>query len=282
MWFRVDPQKDGTFAIRSVEPTVSKQDGGSLPIWLTGEVTVEHQADSVVIRVDGGEADRPVESMAAKARAEVASVMPQTTGEVVVVSPHTQDQMAQLVGREVDEISKVAAVTTSLDSGNGTIDGTVILLNPAVFATMDERAAQVVLTHEATHLLTSAVGTRAETWVVEGFADFVALHDDAAPLSLSAGQVLAEVKADGPPERLPASADFALSGHGLGAVYESAWMIFRLLGESNSDAEILAFYRDVLGGTPVEKALESSFGLTTRQLTANWQDYLEKSASTVS
>ncbi len=66
----------------------------------------------------------------------------------------------------------------------------MILLNPAVFATMDQRAAQVVLSHEATHLLTSAVGTKAETWVVEGFADFVALHDDDAPLSLSAGQVL--------------------------------------------------------------------------------------------
>ncbi len=59
-------------------------------------------------------------------------------------------------------------------------------------------------------------------------------------------------------------------------------MIFRMLGESYSDAEILAFYRDVLGGTPLGKALSASFGLTVDQLTADWKAYLAKSASTVS
>jgi hypothetical protein len=190
--------------------------------------------------------------------------------------------MAALVGRKVADVEQIAAVTTNLDGSNGTAGGTVILLNPTLFSTMDQRAAQVVLSHEATHLLTSAVGTAAETWVVEGFADFVALHDDKAPLSLSAGQVLREVKADKTPKRLPTSADFASTSHGLGAVYESAWMIFRMLGETHSDAEIVAFYDKVLGGTPLARALSTSFGLTVDQLTADWQRYLVKSASTVS
>ncbi len=274
--FRLDPRPDGTFAVRSV-----KAGTGSLPVWLAGKVEVQKQADTVVISVDGGVAGQ-IESMTARARSAVVNVLPDATRRVVVVSPHTQGQMAELVGRKVAEVDQIAAVTTNLDGSNGTASGVVIVLNPAVFSTMDERAAQVVLTHEATHLLTSAVGTSAETWVVEGFADFVALHDDDAPLSLSAGQVLAEVKAGKTPKRLPSTADFESTGHGLGAVYESAWMIFRMLAETHSDADIVAFYEDVLGGTKLNPALEQAFGLSVDELTADWRRYLVKSASTVS
>ncbi len=275
--FRLDPQADGSFAVRGA--TASKD---ALPIWLAGEIAVSKQSGDLVITVDGGETGRPVDAMTAAARAAVVEVLPAATADVVVVSPHTEAQMAQLVGRDVADITQIAAVTTNLDGSNGTAGATVILLNPAVFAAMDQRAAQVVLSHEATHLLTSAVGTSAETWVVEGFADFVALHDDEAPLSLSAGQILADVNAGGAPKTLPTSADFDSTGHGLGAIYESAWMIFRMLGETYGDAEIVGFYDDVLGGMPVERALDESFGLTTEQLTTNWQRYLVKSASTVS
>ncbi len=274
---RLDPQSDGTFAIRSVKAAT-----GSLPIWLAGDVEVHKQAETVLITVDGGNGDRPIESMSAEARASVAKVIPKVTGKLVVVSPHTEEQMATLLGRKVADIAQIAAVTTSLDGRNGAAGGVVVLLNPAVFSTMDQRAAQVVLSHEATHVLTSAVGTGAQTWVVEGFADFVALHDDTAPLSLSAGQVLADVNDGKTPKRLPGAAEFASSGHGFGATYESAWMIFRMLGESYSDARIIAFYNDVLGGTKLDRALDKAFGLTIEQLTSDWQDYLEKSASTVS
>lgn len=274
--FRLDPQADGTFAIRSV-----RAGAGSLPIWLAGKVEVQKQADTVVIAVDGG-VKGAIESMTARARAAVIDVLPDVNRKVVLVSPSTQAQMAQLVGRKVADIKQIAAVTTNLDASNGNAGGIVIVLNPAVFSTMDERAAQVVLTHEATHLMTSAVGTSAETWVVEGFADFVALHDDDAPLSLSAGQVLADVNAGKTPKRLPSSADFTSAGHGLGASYEAAWMIFRMLADTHSDAEIVAFYDDVLDGTRLSRALERAFGLSVDQLTADWRRYLVKSASTVS
>ena len=147
---------------------------------------------------------------------------------------------------------------------------------------MDARAAQVVLSHEATHLLTGAVGHTAEPWVMEGFADFVALHDDKAPLSLSAGQALRQVKKDGAPKALPSADDFGRVDYGLGAVYESAWMIFRMLGEHHDDATVVRFYRDVLSGTDVGKAVRRAFDLSIDQLTAQWRDYLTKSASTVS
>ncbi len=273
---RLDPQADGTFALRSVKST-----SGAVPLWLAGDVAVHKQVGTVVITVDGGDTDHPIDTMTVKAKAAVEEVV-RADGTVVVIAPHTQSQMAQLVGRKVVDISQIAAVTTNLDASSGTAVGTVILVNPAVFRLMDRRAAQVVLSHEATHLLTSAVGTPAETWVVEGFADFVALHDDESSLLLSAGQALNEVKSGGPPKRLPTPADFAAASHGLGAVYESAWMVFRMLAESHSDKEIVAFYKNVLGGTPLRTALSTSFGLTVEELTADWRNYLVKSASIVS
>ena len=45
---------------------------------------------------------------------------------------------------------------------------------------------------------------------------------------------------------------------------------------------MVGFYRAVIGGAPVERALEASFGLTVDELTAQWRAYLTKSASTVS
>ncbi|MDX6232391.1 MAG: hypothetical protein QOH68_1375 [Nocardioidaceae bacterium] len=275
--FRVAPQAGDRLAIVAASPRE-----GALPIWLAGKLAVERTSGSVVIRVDGGDAALPVESMATAARAAVARVVPHTKGEVAVVSPHTQSQMARLVGQPLDQVRQIAAVTTRLDGQGGSSADTVIVLNPTVFSTMDRRAAQVVLTHEATHLLTHAVGTRAESWVVEGFADFVALHDDTASLSVSAGQILGEVKAGRAPKRLPSTADFDAESHGLGAVYESAWMIFRMLGERYGDARVVDFYEAVIGGSKLDDALRASFGLTVDQLTTQWQSYLAKSASTVS
>jgi hypothetical protein len=275
--FRVAPRADGRFSLIGATPRE-----GALPIWLAGDVAVERSSGSTVIRVDGGDAQLPVESMATAARAAVTRVVSGTKGEVTVVSPHTQDQMAQLVGQPLGQVRQIAAVTTRLDGRGGTSADTVIVLNPAVFSTMDRRAAQVVLTHEATHLLTHAVGTRAESWVVEGFADYVALHDDSASLSVSAGQILAEVKAGHMPKHLPSTTDFDAESHGLGAVYESAWMIFRMLGERYGDARVVEFYEAVMAGSQLDDALARSFGLTIGQLTTEWQDYLAKSASTVS
>lgn len=275
--FRMAPQKNGTFAIVSASTTTD-----AMPIWLAGKLTIQRRPGVEVIRLDGGDARQPVEAMATTARDGVREVLPHASGRLTVISTHSQAQMAQLVGQKIADVRQVAAVTTRLDGLTDSPAGSVVVLNPAVFATMDRRAAQIVLTHEATHVLTKTVGTRAETWVVEGFADFVALHDDSASLSLSAGELLAEVKAGDGPKHLPTAADFGSTQHGLGAVYESAWLIFRMLAADYGDAKVEAFYAHVLGGTSLDRALSSSFGLTTKQLTANWLAYLAKSASTVS
>ena len=276
---RVRPRPGGTLAIEGVEPRTS-----ALPIWLAGEVAVSHTEGVTVLTLDGGDPDLPVQDLAVTARRQVRRTLPDAAGDVVVVSPRTRRQTARLLGQDKSQVEQVAAVTTRLDRGGSgaATSGAVIVLNPALFATMDRRAAQVVLTHEATHLLTGAVGSRAESWVVEGFADYVALRDDSAPLSVSAGQILAQVRAGDVPEQLPDAASFDTAGRGLGAVYESAWLVFQVLAADHRPADLVAFYDDVMAGASVDTALRDRLDTSTRRLTRAWRDYLTKSASTVS
>ncbi|MCX6408154.1 MAG: hypothetical protein NTV28_14650 [Propionibacteriales bacterium] len=275
---RLDPQRDGTFAVRSA--TNVGQD--RLPLWLAGDVRVSEGPDDVrVVSVDGGVPDLDALAAATRADRAVRETVADADGRLTVVAPRSRATTAALVGETQDQVAPIAGVTTTVDGTTGT--ARVIVLNPDLFADMDPRARQVVITHEAAHLLTGAVGTSMVTWVAEGFADYVALRGDDAPLAVSAGQALAQVRADGPPRALPDADTFAAAGgHGLGAVYESAWLVFRMLAQERSNARIVAFYESVRDGADVDAAARRHLGLSVAQITEQWRDYLEKSASTVS
>jgi len=262
---------DPAFDIRGIESPK-----GALPLWLAGRLTLQRSDDVAVYRLDGGDQKLDVEELARTARAAVRRIVGGgIDGPLAVVSTPSQGVTADLLGQSASSISQIAAVATARDGRDGPgLPARVVVLNPAVFATMDHRAAQIVLTHEATHVLTDSIGSRGQTWVLEGFADFVALHDDTAALQVSAGQILAEVAASGPPKALPTSDTFSTAEHGLGAVYESAWLVFRMLGHDYGDPAVIAFYRDVIDGRSVEQAAQSAFGLSTKQLTRRWQAYL--------
>ena len=53
-----------------------------------------------------------------------------------------------------------------------------VFLNPTVYDKLDPLAAQVVMTHEVVHAITGAAVTAGPPlWLIEGFADYVALRD---------------------------------------------------------------------------------------------------------
>ncbi len=271
---RLAPTRSGGFAVRSVS-----RDDGALPPWLAGPVRVVGAEGATVVEIDGGVPDRDLVAQARTASRQVRAILPETSGRLVVLAPASQRVAAGLLDRPVSQVRDIAAVTTTLDSTART--SPVVVLNPSVYASMDERASQVVMTHEATHLLSASVGRDVPAWVAEGFADYVALARDRAPLSVSAGQVLRQVDDGDLPARLPTEQDFASATH-LGAVYESAWLAFRLLDERYGERRVVGFYDSVLGGTSLERALDDSFGLGEASLTRLWRAYLTKMASTVS
>ena len=275
--FRMRPRGGGGFDVVS-----AGLGAGALPVWLAGPLQVDRSGGLTVVTVGGGDPDLDVRRLATVARTRVADVVPEADGPLTVVSTPSPEVAGALLGQSASSVRQIAAVSTRLDDRQGSLAGPAVVLNPGVFATMDARAAQIVMTHEATHVLTGAIGSRADTWVIEGFADFVALHDDDEPLAVSAGQVLRQVKADGPPDALPTAEAFDESAYGLGAVYESAWLVFEALRQQSSDADLIAFYDDVRNGEPTDAAARQALGLTTAEITARWRSYLTKSASTVS
>ena len=207
------------------------------------------------------------------AEATVRAALSGESGELVVVRPDSVASFAALLGQPEDEAPQVAAITTTL----GTDGGPIVVLRPDEFAGLDDRGRRIVLVHEAVHALSGVLGaasqgrlTSAPLWVVEGMADLVALADDSAPLSLSAGQVLAAT-----PEALPTDAEFGAGSHA-GAAYEGAWLAMRVLDDEFGTAAVERFYRDVLAGASVDAALQRTFGWNAQDLTRAWREVLSE------
>jgi len=272
--FRLVPRPDG-FEI--VSASASGHD--RLPIWLAGPIRLERAGSATVVMVGRSRECAGVAPLARVAVGAVRRLQPEASNNLLVVCPHSARLAAAFLGRQASDISQIVAISTPLGGARGT---PAIVVNPRLFGAMDKRARQVIMSHEATHLLTGVIGKHPELWVAEGYADYVALRRDRARLSVSAGQILSQVRVSGPPKTLPSGKAFDESAHGLGAVYESAWMAFRLLGERFGDAAVTGFYRDVVAGVSVDVAAQNHFGWSVAELTTAWRDYLTKSASTVS
>ena len=176
--------------------------------------------------------------------------------------------------RTTGTYDQIAAVTTSADGSTAPDSPVHIFVNPDVFGTLRPTGAQVVMSHEATHVATDAWDARMPLWLLEGFADYVALRDVDLPVSRSAAQIIAEVRKDGPPRHLPGAGEFGTRTPNLGATYESAWLICRLLAERGGEPALVSFYRAVDAGQSVGAALEASFGLSTAELTEEWRSLL--------
>jgi hypothetical protein len=111
-------------------------------------------------------------------------------------------------------------------------------------------------------------------WLLEGFADYVALRGVDLPVSTTAGQIIDRVREDGPPESLPGSAEFDTTTTHLGATYESAWLACRLLADRGGQAALVRLYLRVRDGATIGSALQREFGLTEAELTQLWQELL--------
>ncbi len=143
-----------------------------------------------------------------------------------------------------------------------------------MFLPLKPRGAQVVVTHEATHVATAAATSPAPIWLVEGFADYVALSSQRLPLSTTAAHIATLVRRHGPPLHLPGRVEFAPGAHDLEARYESAWLACRLLARTGGAPSLVAFYRSVDAGRPVNAELRRDFGFGLPGLTSRWRTVL--------
>jgi hypothetical protein len=259
--------------------------GDPVPVWLAGSVHIEAVDGGTCIAVPEGvdlDSCGSLLDVAADDLSNIVSSDQTAHRPVVVMVPDTDATAAMLLGQDADDLTQIAAVTTTID-GSGSVEAPAqVVVNPTVFDNLSRRAAQLVMSHEVTHAATGATAASINLWVAEGFADYVALASGRIPVQRAASQILSFVRKHHPPEHLPTAREFSAHRHGLGRTYESAWLIFRMLGAYYGNDRVVAFYDEVRTGTPVEEALIDTIGLDLDGLTAAWQDYLTSLAFGVS
>lgn len=246
--------------------------GGRIPLWLRGPALIERAGDTLV--VTAGQDPAPYAALATRALPQVRRVLPDLRGGLVVEVPGSSSELDAVLGVPEGTYSGVAAVTASVDGRFADASPVHVFVNPEELGRLRRTGAQVVMTHEAVHALTGAPTSRAPVWLVEGFADYVALRDVDLPLSQTAAQVLAQVRREGAPDRLPGEAEFDVTAPHLGAAYEAAWLACRALVELAGEDALLDVYASAGAGTEVEAALRQEAGVDLATLTSRWRDLL--------
>lgn len=151
------------------------------------------------------------------------------------------------------------------------------MVNPNVFGRLGRQGSQIVMSHEATHVAMNAATSNMPLWLLEGFADYVALARSDLPVSVTASQILGEVRRSGPPKELPGPHEFDPANKLLGTSYEEAWLACRLLAQTYGEDRLISFYKEVDGGTSVDKAF-AELGTTQAGFTNRWREYLRELA----
>lgn len=221
-----------------------------------------------------------------------------------LVRSAVQDAYDALAGRSaitapdvtVEVVADESSLETALGASPGTFRGVEatstaapgetaprVWVDAAAMGRLTAQGRRIVLTHEATHVLTGVVGNAAmPLWLVEGFADYVALRNVHKPLSVTAGRILAEVRRQGAPSHLPLRADFdaaqATGGSIYTAEYEASWLACRLLAQRGGERSLVRLYVKVRDGATTADALPELFGLTLTRFTHLWQTYLRTSS----
>jgi hypothetical protein len=250
---------------------------GATPLWMLGPVAV-HRTPQTVVETAGSVRPARFSPTAAQAVRDVRKVLPAWRGRLVVEVPADEKQLGRVLGSQDGAYGGIAAVTTTADGSTSEHAPVHIFVNPRVFDPLGPRGAQIVLSHEATHVATGAATSSMPTWLLEGFADFVALDHADLPVSVTASQILAQVRRSGPPTHLPGSAEFDPRNKALGASYEAAWLACRLLADRYGERRLIRFYRaaDEAGSTTVP--FRSLLGTDQRAFTRAWRSYLRRLA----
>jgi hypothetical protein len=247
------------------------------PIWLSGPVQVRRGQTLVLVAGEDSDASATsYASLADRAIVDVRRVLPRWRGGLVVEVPESAAALERALAADPGDYANIAAVSASVDGTITPASPVHVFVNPEVLGALGRRGSQVVLSHEATHVATDTPVTAGmPPWLIEGFADYVALRDVDLPLTKTAAQIIEQVRRDGPPDALPGDAEFDDRSSHLGAVYESAWIACMLLAELAGEPALVRLYERVQRTGALEPALRDLFGITERELTRQWRERLE-------
>lgn len=248
---------------------------GRTPLWLSGPVTPISVGRTLVL-ARGSNGSRE-SRLAQQAIVDVGRVLPDWKGRLVIEAPSTEAEFDRVLGSSREQYANIAAVTASVDGSTASGSPVHVFLNPALFAKLGPRAARIVVSHESTHVATDAPFiANMPTWLIEGFADYVALAHAGIGVQKAAAQVLDRIEADGLPDALPSDADLSSTASGLGAAYEEAWLVNRSLARAYGEQKLIAFYNAISAGASVAEGFGKVLGTTETQFVKRWRVDLEE------
>lgn len=245
------------------------------PLWLTAPLEVRRSADTLVLVAGSADDADRYARQAEVAVPAVRRVLPAWPGGLVVEVPGSAAALDSMLAAEPGTYADIAAVSTSVDGTLTPASPTHVFVNPELYGGLGPVGEQVVMTHEATHIATAApVTTGVPLWLLEGFADYVALRDTDLPMSKAAGQIIAQIRTSGVPRALPGPAEFDATATHLGAAYEAAWVACLVIVDVAGEDALVRVYGDVSDGQDLADALRADVGVGEQELTSRWQDRL--------
>src|SRR3546814_1082426 len=150
-------------------------------------------------------------------------MLPDAEQKLVVEVPDSAAQLDAMLDASPGDYANIAAVTTTVDGSLSPSAPVHVFVNPQMWAGLKPQGAQVVMSHEAVHVVTgAAITSGVPLWLLEGFADYVALRDVAVPVATSAGQIIKQVRAAGAPKALPGRTEFDTRTTHLGEIGSTA------------------------------------------------------------
>jgi hypothetical protein len=256
--------------------------GQRRPVWALGPIDVAKGRHSLVISLDG-EADAegyvPVTDRAVDSVTKVWGR--NWRQKVVIYLPAKQAQMEFVLGAQPNTYTQIAAVTMAeLDTPQAGAPVRIVA-NPKLFDELGKQGRRIVLTHETTHVASTATASPVPLWLAEGFADYVAFTAVPVQDESAAKELFKAVRAGKVPATLPTPEAFAASSSDLPQAYESAWLACRLIAEREGQSRLVKFYRTVhtsKSPTGLADAFKSVLGMTEQEFVAEWQQYLERLA----
>ena len=248
--------------------------GERTPVWLSGPVTVRRSSDTLVLAAGPTGRAAEYEQRARVAVADVGVMLPRLQPRLVVEVPADAAALDAALDAEPGEYAGIAAVTSSTDGSAAPGSPIHVFVNPEIYDRLGGIGAQVVMSHEAVHVATEAPNSTMPQWLLEGFADYVALRDVDLPFSVTAGQIIREVRREGPPDALPGPAEFGATDSHLGAAYESAWLACVVLADRAGEEALVGFYGEMNDGGDLADELSRRFQWTERAFVAAWQERL--------
>lgn len=250
------------------------------PLWLRERLAVRRTPRAVVM-AGGEQADRLSRTYLQRVRRAipvVRRVLPQWRPSVVVEVPGSAGELDDALDVADGTYVGIAAVTAGADGSSRTVAPVRVFVNPEVTGRLRGAGAQVVISHELVHVATDATTTDLDPWLLEGFADYVALRDVDLPLSITAARASASVGRGGVPDRLPGVAEFDTEAADLEAAYELAWLACVEVADQVGERGLVRVYQEAAAGATTRDAL-SSVGLTSADVVRGWQQRLRRLAS---